>query len=36
LPGLPVELEYRLHGTDLVLLDVEANLVVDILRDALR
>ena len=36
LPSLPEELEYRLAGRDLVLLDVEARLVVDILRDAIR
>jgi hypothetical protein len=36
LPALPDVLEYRLVGRDLVLLDVEARLVVDILRDALR
>lgn len=34
LPGLPAELEYRFVGDDLVLIDVEANLVVDVLRDA--
>lgn len=31
LPPLPEELEYRLAGRDLVLLDVGANLIVDIL-----
>jgi hypothetical protein len=31
LPALPLELEYRLVGRDLVLLDVRANMVVDIL-----
>jgi hypothetical protein len=36
LPSLPEELEYRIVGRDLVLLDVHANLVVDILREALR
>jgi hypothetical protein len=36
LPTLPDELEYRLVGADLVLLDVEARLVVDILVDAVR
>ena len=36
LPSLPEELEYRFAGRDLVLLDVEARLVVDILRDAIR
>ena len=35
LPPLPEELEYRFVGRDLVLLDVPANLVVDVLRDAL-
>jgi hypothetical protein len=35
LPRLPEELEYRFVGADLVLLDVHANMVVDILRDAL-
>jgi hypothetical protein len=36
LPSLPEELEYRFAGRDLVLLDSEAQLVVDILRDAIR
>jgi hypothetical protein len=36
LPPLPGELEYRVVGRDLVLLDVIANLVVDVLRDAIR
>lgn len=35
LPALPYELEYRFVGRHLVLLDVETNLVVDVLRDAL-
>jgi len=35
LPPLPEDLEYRFVGTDLILVDVHANLVVDILRDAL-
>jgi hypothetical protein len=35
LPDLPEELEYRLVGPHLVLIDIDANLVVDILRDAL-
>lgn len=35
LPPLPEELQYRLVGADLVLIDIDANLVVDILRDAL-
>jgi hypothetical protein len=34
LPALPEELEYRLFGNDLVLLDVEARIVVDVLREA--
>lgn len=36
LPGVPAELEYRFVGRDLVLLDVHADLVVDILRNAIR
>lgn len=35
LPELPPELEYRFLGRHLVLVDVLANLVVDVLRDAL-
>jgi hypothetical protein len=35
LPGLPEELEYRFVGADLVLIDVPADLVVDILENAL-
>jgi hypothetical protein len=35
LPPLPRELEYRFSNRDLVLLDTHANLVVDILDDAL-
>ena len=35
LPLLPVELQYRLIGSDLVLMDTHAGLVVDILRNAL-
>ena len=31
LPRLPEELEYRIIGTDLVLIDVHAGLIVDIL-----
>jgi hypothetical protein len=34
LPTLPEELEYRIIARHLVLVDVGANLVVDILRDA--
>lgn len=33
LPNLPSELEYRLVGRSLILRDVKANLIVDILRD---
>jgi hypothetical protein len=36
LPPLPEELQYRIVGQDLVLVDVHANLVVDILRHAVR
>ena len=36
LPPLPDELQYRIVGRDLVLVDGHANLVVDILRGALR
>jgi hypothetical protein len=35
MPLLPHPLQYRFAGRDLVLLDVDANLVIDILRDAL-
>jgi hypothetical protein len=35
LPPLPPELQYRLVGRDLVLIDVHASLIVDILREAL-
>jgi len=35
LPALPEDLEYRFVGRDLVLLDLRANIVVDILRGAL-
>ena len=31
LPRLPEELEYRIVGSDLVLIDVHAGLIVDIL-----
>jgi hypothetical protein len=34
LPALPDELEYRFVGRDLVLIDIHANLVVDILDAA--
>ena len=33
LPDLPPELEYRIVGRSLILRDVKANLIVDILRD---
>jgi hypothetical protein len=35
LPVLPEDLEYRFVGRDLVLLDLRANIVVDVLRGAL-
>jgi hypothetical protein len=35
LPELPPDLEYRFIGRDLVLIDVLANLIVDVLHDAL-
>lgn len=35
LPPLPLELDYRLAGNALVLIDVPANLVVDVLDEAL-
>jgi hypothetical protein len=35
LPVLPEPLEYRLVGRDLVLVDADANLVIDILENAL-
>jgi hypothetical protein len=35
LPPLPHELEYRFSNRDLVLIDMHANLVIDILHDAL-
>jgi hypothetical protein len=35
LPALPRELEYRFSGRHLVLIDIHANLVVDILKNAL-
>lgn len=35
LPLLPEELEYRIVGRDLILLDVRANLVVDLLQEVL-
>jgi hypothetical protein len=33
LPDLPPELEYRIVGRNLILRDVKANLIVDVLRD---
>lgn len=33
LPDLPPELEYRIVGRSLILRDVKANLIVDIMRD---
>lgn len=36
LPRLPQELQYRFVGRDLVLVDTHADLVVDILRNAVR
>jgi hypothetical protein len=35
LPKLPDELEYRIVGRDLILLDVRANMVVDLLKEIL-
>lgn len=35
LPALPPGLQYRIVERDLILLDLDANLVVDILKDAL-
>ena len=35
LPGLPDFLEYRLIGRDLVLTDIEANLIIAVLREAI-
>lgn len=35
LPDLPSELEYRIVGRNLILRDVKANLIVDVLRDAI-
>jgi hypothetical protein len=34
LPALPQDLEYRLVGRSLALVDLRANIVVDVLRDA--
>jgi hypothetical protein len=35
LPRLPPELEYRFINRDLVLIDVDANLIVDVVSDAI-
>jgi hypothetical protein len=35
LPPLPPQLEYRFMGTALVLRDIDANLIVDFVRDAI-
>jgi hypothetical protein len=35
LPALPEQVEYRIVGRDLILRDVEANLIVDVLPDAM-
>jgi hypothetical protein len=35
LPKLPAELEYRIVGRELVLLDTKANVIIDLLPDAL-
>jgi hypothetical protein len=35
-PRLPEELEYRIVDRDLIIRDVEANLVVDIMRNAIK
>ena len=35
LPTLPPEVEYRVVGHDLLLRDIDANLIVDILRNAI-
>lgn len=35
LPDLPPELEYRIVGRHLIMRDVKANLIVDVLRDAI-
>jgi hypothetical protein len=35
LPELPIEMNYRFEGPDLMLLDVEADRIVDVLEDAL-
>ena len=35
-PELPTEIEYRFFGPHLILRDVEANLIVDVIPDVLR
>jgi hypothetical protein len=35
LPAVPRELDYAFWGRDLVLVDLDANLVIDILSEAL-
>jgi len=35
LPRLPEEVEYRIVNTDLIVLDVEADMIVDILRNSI-
>ena len=35
LPPLPPELQYRFLGRALILLDADANLIVDVVPDAL-
>jgi hypothetical protein len=35
LPRLPPEIEYRIAGHALVLRDVEANIVIDVIPDAI-
>jgi hypothetical protein len=36
LPALPPELQYRIVGDSLALIDVHAGLILDVLPDALR
>ncbi|MEO8595031.1 MAG: hypothetical protein ABI759_17055 [Candidatus Solibacter sp.] len=36
LPQLPAQVEYRFVGNSLILRDLEANLIVDFIRDAIR
>lgn len=35
IPQLPAELEYRIVNRDLIIRDVEANVIVDVLRDVI-